>query len=220
MGQIRAVAFDFDETLSDWPAAVERAVTLLANEPPLANHDGFVERFLRLAGELYPSRTPGALYFEVHKVFEAAIGDSGDSHDLADRFRSRLTAVPFADVAPTVPALAEHFDLAVLSNNPYAPEGLRVMGLADYFPTVIALREDSGLAKPHPHAFRSLVHSLELGPEEVAFVGDSIDDDIQGALATGLVAIWLDRFATSSSLPLGAHRIESLTELPPLLERL
>jgi putative hydrolase of the HAD superfamily len=94
------------------------------------------------------------------------------------------------------------------------------MGFADYFPTVIALREDSGLAKPHPQAFRALVNSLNTGPEEVVYVGDSITDDIEGALAAGLVAIWLDRFASSSSMPAGAHRIESLTELPHLLERL
>ena len=151
MGRIRAAAFDFDETLSDWPAAVERAALLLGSEPPLANHRGFAEQFLTLANELLPSRTPGGLYFEVHRVFEGMGRPAGDSQALAERFRSVLAPVPFADVATVISALFDRFELAVLSNNPYAPEGLRVMGLADYFPTVLALREDrAGLLSPIP----------------------------------------------------------------------
>ncbi|HEY5475392.1 MAG TPA: hypothetical protein VIK11_01640 [Tepidiformaceae bacterium] len=151
MGRIRAAAFDFDETLSDWPAAVERAALLLGSEPPLANHRGFAEQFLTLANELLPSRTPGGLYFEVHRVFEGMGSLGGDSQALAEGFRSVLAPVPFADVATVISALFDRFELAVLSNNPYAPEGLRVMGLADYFPTVLALREDrAGLLSPIP----------------------------------------------------------------------
>jgi putative hydrolase of the HAD superfamily len=220
MGRIRAVAFDFDETLSDWPAAVERAVVTMACEPPLAGEESFVRRFMGTARELYPSRTPGPLYFEVHKVFQALLGTDADSMALAQRFRSVLGPAPFADVSPTLAALSGRFSLAILSNNPYAPEGLRVMGFSDYFPTVLALREDSGLAKPHPHAFASLVETLGLQPHQVAFVGDSMTDDIEGASAAGLTAIWLDRFGSVLSLPTSTHRITSLLELPSLLEQI
>ena len=221
MGRIRAVAFDFDETLSDWPAAVRRAVNSLAAQPPFASETDFAERFTRIAAELYPSRTPGPLYFEVHRVFERVLTGESDCFAAADRFRSALDPAAFDDVAATLEALAGRFPLGILSNNPYAPEGLRILGFDHYFPTVIARPVDHPEAKPHPQAFTLLAAALGFAPHQVAYVGDDIEVDIDGAAAAGLAAIWLDRYdspAQPAASP--AARIASLAELPSLLETL
>jgi putative hydrolase of the HAD superfamily len=110
--------------------------------------------------------------------------------------------------------------LAVLSNNPYAPTGLEVLGMTGHFDAIITLEEASGLAKPHPHAFASLATALDLAPEEVVYVGDSLVDDVAGALAAGMVAIWVDRVGTGLAAPEGAWRVGSLAELPGLLEKM
>ncbi|MFZ0341402.1 MAG: HAD family hydrolase [Gaiellaceae bacterium] len=71
-----------------------------------------------------------------------------------------------------------------------------------------------GRTKPHASIFRAVLDLLAVEPAEAVMVGDTIADDIEGALALGMRAILLDRR--------GAHaefepRIEALNELPPLL---
>jgi HAD superfamily hydrolase (TIGR01662 family) len=71
-----------------------------------------------------------------------------------------------------------------------------------------------GHTKPHASIFRAVLDLLAVAPTEAVMVGDTIADDIEGALALGMRAILLDRQ--------GAHagfepRIEALNELPALL---
>ncbi len=50
-----------------------------------------------------------------------------------------------------------------------------------------------GRTKPDPTIFRAALERLEVEPEEAAMVGDSIEDDVEGASALGMLAILLDR---------------------------
>jgi HAD superfamily hydrolase (TIGR01662 family) len=67
-----------------------------------------------------------------------------------------------------------------------------------------------GKTKPHASIFRAVLDLLEVDPQEALMVGDSIDDDIEGARAAGLHAVLLDRLGLH---PEFAPRIESLAEL-------
>jgi putative hydrolase of the HAD superfamily len=71
-----------------------------------------------------------------------------------------------------------------------------------------------GRTKPHASIFRAVLDLLEVEPTDAAMVGDTIADDIEGALALGMRAILVDRE--------GAHpdfepRIETLNDLLPIL---
>jgi HAD superfamily hydrolase (TIGR01662 family) len=50
-----------------------------------------------------------------------------------------------------------------------------------------------GKVKPSPTIFRAVLELLEVEPEEAAMVGDSPDDDVDGARALGMRAFLLDR---------------------------
>ncbi len=50
-----------------------------------------------------------------------------------------------------------------------------------------------GIKKPSPEIFSIAIAETGLQPSEVAFVGDSIDDDMMGAAAAGLTPILIDR---------------------------
>ena len=71
-----------------------------------------------------------------------------------------------------------------------------------------------GKTKPHASIFRAVLDLLEVEPREALMVGDSIDDDIEGARAAGLQAVYLDRLGLA---PDYEPRIETLAELPQLL---
>jgi putative hydrolase of the HAD superfamily len=71
-----------------------------------------------------------------------------------------------------------------------------------------------GRTKPHASIFRAVLDLLGVGPGEAVMVGDTIADDIEGALALGMRAILMDR---EGQRPDFEPRIETLNELPPLL---
>jgi putative hydrolase of the HAD superfamily len=71
-----------------------------------------------------------------------------------------------------------------------------------------------GKTKPDPTIFRAALDELEVRPEAAAMVGDSIEDDVEGALALGMRAILLDR---EGRYPGREPRIAGLGELAAAL---
>jgi HAD superfamily hydrolase (TIGR01509 family) len=67
-----------------------------------------------------------------------------------------------------------------------------------------------GRAKPHASIFRAVLDLLGVEPAEALMVGDTIADDIEGALALGMRAILLDR---DGRRPDFEPRIETLHQL-------
>ena len=50
-----------------------------------------------------------------------------------------------------------------------------------------------GYVKPHPTIFQAALQQLDAEPTEAAMVGDSLEEDVEGARALGMRAILLDR---------------------------
>jgi putative hydrolase of the HAD superfamily len=50
-----------------------------------------------------------------------------------------------------------------------------------------------GKTKPHESIFRAVLDLLEVEPADAAMVGDTVEDDINGALAIGMRAVLVDR---------------------------
>ena len=71
-----------------------------------------------------------------------------------------------------------------------------------------------GRVKPHASIFFAALQALAVSPEEVAMVGDSYEDDIEGARALGIRAILLDR---DGLRPDASDRIDTLFALPAAL---
>jgi|SRR5215831_2105902 len=71
-----------------------------------------------------------------------------------------------------------------------------------------------GRIKPHPSIFTAALRALDVRAEETAMVGDSYEDDIEGARALGMRAILLDREGRFSD---EHDRIETLLALPAAL---
>ena len=74
---------------------------------------------------------------------------------------------------------------------------------------------ETGAVKPAPRMFSALLGLLGVAPAAAVMVGDSVEDDVKGALACGCRAILLDRGGRFAGVPL--PRIESLAELPAAL---
>ena len=72
-----------------------------------------------------------------------------------------------------------------------------------------------GKTKPHASIFRAVLELLEVEPADAAMVGDTVEDDIEGALALGMRAVLVDRLGLHAGLraadrrPLRASRPRS-----------
>jgi putative hydrolase of the HAD superfamily len=71
-----------------------------------------------------------------------------------------------------------------------------------------------GKTKPHASIFRAVLDLLEVTPPEAVMVGDTIEDDVEGARAIGMRAVLVDRDARH---PEFEARVSSLAELAVLL---
>ena len=71
-----------------------------------------------------------------------------------------------------------------------------------------------GRTKPHPEIFRHALALLDVPPGDAAMVGDSYEDDIEGARALGLRAFLLDR---DDRYPDEPGRLTDLYALPAAL---
>jgi len=69
---------------------------------------------------------------------------------------------------------------------------LSALELTDYF-TSVTLSSEVGAAKPDNRVFEAALRKHDCAPEEAWHIGDSFQDDYQGARAAGLRGFWLKR---------------------------
>jgi putative hydrolase of the HAD superfamily len=120
----------------------------------------------------------------------------------------------FAEVHPTLEALANRFQLGVITNG---NADVRRLGLADYFQFALCA-EELGVGKPDPEPFQEALRRAGIAAEHAVHIGDHPSDDIAGAQAAGLRAIWFNpqgKAWEADNTPDG--QIRSLAELPALL---
>jgi putative hydrolase of the HAD superfamily len=119
----------------------------------------------------------------------------------------------FEDVLPVLEELrAAGLQLAVVSN------GIRDLTafVAHHRLDVDAIVDSRrhGRVKPHPTIFQAALDLLGVGASDAVMVGDSIEEDIEGARALGMRAILIDRDGRHAEL---AERLEDLYALPAAL---
>jgi putative hydrolase of the HAD superfamily len=114
--------------------------------------------------------------------------------ELYDRFARAAAWEVYPDVVPALEALRrDGLRLAVIANwDERLPGLLRELGLGRFFDTVVT-SQGAGVEKPHPLIFQVALGLLELQADEVLHVGDRRLEDVEGAEAVGMRALWLDR---------------------------
>ena len=93
--------------------------------------------------------------------------------------------------------------LGLISNFTYAPviyASLRKLGINHYFDTVTVSHEN-GWRKPHTQIFQDALRTLQVNAEETVFIGDSPNEDINGAIKAGIKTVFVpSQFYTLKNL--------------------
>jgi putative hydrolase of the HAD superfamily len=219
---LRAVVFDVDFTL--------------ARPGPDLGPDGYRRLGLRYGLDLDPARyeaARAAAFTEVKRHPELdhddeiwvlfteriilGMGGTGNTYEAAVEMERRwVQSVHFElydDALPVLDRLRERgLKIGLLSNSSrdldefVAHHGL----IAD----AVLTSHVHGKTKPHGTIFAAILDRLGVGPAEAVMVGDTIEDDIEGALAVGMRAVLLDR---EGRYPGRDGRLDDLRELPAAL---
>jgi putative hydrolase of the HAD superfamily len=128
----------------------------------------------------------------------------------------------FADTRETLVLLRERgYRLGLLSNTWWAAEwhnaDLAAHGLAGLLDELV-YTSDLACSKPHPSVFREVASRLGIAPEACVMIGDRQVDDVSGARAVGMRAVWRRNdsgFPISDVAPDAV--VDTLAELPDLL---
>jgi putative hydrolase of the HAD superfamily len=143
-------------------------------------------------------------YAEWEAAYEKQLGANVRPYDDVMAFLDRLRSIPMA----VVTNVRTEFQRTKLAS----------AGLAAWLPVVVGV-DVAGAPKPDAAPFLLACAMLGVDASNAVHVGDSLVADVEGALAAGLGAIWLDRAGNGDGgqLPLGASRVASLTEAAALI---
>lgn len=165
--------------------------------------DGLLEVIARAVIEGLGGGEPGAVAAAVAAVCEA--------WSRAENFGL------YEDVLPCLRTLRAAGVRVALATNAigHSVEEVVAHFALDGFIEAAASSADVGVVKPACAVFERVLGQLAVPPSAAVMVGDSVGDDVEGALACGCGAILLDRAGRHAGVPL--PRIGSLLELPAAL---
>jgi len=136
----------------------------------------------------------------------------------------------YDDVAPVLTELAgSGFRLGLISNTHRCLTSFQEHFDLDGLINVAISSSEHGYNKPHPSIFRTALRLLQVAPEEAVMVGDSLRQDIDGALSVGMGAVLVCRSGTPRGTVTGSDTLDptrrdtpvirSLHDLPALIRR-
>ncbi|MBQ9530482.1 MAG: HAD-IA family hydrolase [Eubacterium sp.] len=190
---IKAVLFDFDETLQDRTEAFEHYMDTFFNtfRPELTKEEREIcKEDMRVTGKGgYVNRV------EWCKLLCDMWGwkDAPPAEELANHYDVTFGDhnVIFKNSKPLLKELKKRgYIVGVVTNGPSYLQNHKMdtSGLRE-FCDIVVVSGDVGVHKPDPELFRYAAKQLNLKPEECIYVGDHPINDIKGSLDAGMKAI-------------------------------
>jgi HAD superfamily hydrolase (TIGR01549 family) len=212
---IRAVLFDLDDTLFDHRRSARAALEAVHAVHAASLDFGEFERHHTIClEEMHVEVLAGRIGLDdarrerFRRVFRA-LGvtlDHGAVDAVASAYRSGyLTSRRALDgAAELLAAVRQHAHVAIVTNNllEEQQDKLQYCGLAPMVDSLIA-SEDVGCSKPDPEIFRIALKRAGVSADCAVMLGDSWQNDVAGALAAGIRAVWFnpDRLPRPVELP-------------------
>jgi HAD superfamily hydrolase (TIGR01549 family) len=207
MAKLKAIFFDVGETLIDETRLMHGWADALG-----------VDRaeFLAVLDDVIFRNEP------IRRVFERVRPGVDLAEVRLQRKRAGLDL--YADAKPCLSALKQQGLLVGVAGNqpPTAKAALESFGLDAH---IITTSAELGVDKPSPDFFQKILELGKLRPEETAYVGDRVDNDVLPSQAAGMTAVFVERgpfgrvHARRGDAAGADIFVKSLAELPAALER-
>lgn len=238
----RAILFDYGHTLVDFhrteEALREAYEQIRARIEAVAYMEvpellDLIERVARGVEQLVTeSYREGRLEeLDIVTVFRDSL--AGIGFDLPDDVLDHIVALDHSAYSRSIVVETEMLDVlgdlrergyrtGLVSNVTLLPrlmrEDLDRLGIASVMDGMV-FSSEIGVRKPDPRIFHEALERIQAEPEETAFVGDRLYDDVSGAQSVGMRAVHTVQFRVEGDQEVRPDaRIEHLSELGAVLE--
>jgi len=192
---IEAILFDLDNTLMDFMLmkrkSCEAAIDAMINAGLKIGR----EKAMRTLFDLY-----GEKGIEYNRIFQEFLRKTIRRIDynilakgiVAYRKAQMVYVKPYPGTVKTLIKLREKgLKLGIVSDAPSVNAWIRLveMNIGDFFDVVVTLH-DTGKKKPSKIPFLKAIEKMKVKPENVLFVGDWPERDIQGAKSLGMKTVF------------------------------
>lgn len=230
MNNLRALFLDLDDTLCQssaaWDLGVEAALDLLVSRRPDVPRPDAVEAWEGVNTKLLGRLNAGELSMRQvrDRRFQALLKQlKVEDEDLAGELNDALAHVRltniilFDDALPALHCLRSRYHVGIVTNGAGDDHDdsqwsvLRHLGLLDLVDSVW-ISDEVGFRKPDPRIFEGALEEVGIDPSEAAHVGDSLDKDVAGANAAGMISVLMWRQA-------GPVLVENADQRPAVVVR-
>jgi putative hydrolase of the HAD superfamily len=227
---VRAVLFDMDDTLFDHRHSSRSGLMAMQQRYPCFQQttiDELEQTYMVLLEEIHLQVLLGEMNLDQARIVRMerlfAQFDEQSSRATVEEatrmFRETYQAsrqVVLGTVA-LLEALRPHVKIGIVTNNILLEqqEKLRYLGLETHIDALV-VSEEVGIVKPEAGIFRVALERLQCSAEETVMIGDAWQNDIIGARAAGIRAIWLNRYGVPCPDPSLASEISAFEPLEAL----
>jgi HAD superfamily hydrolase (TIGR01549 family) len=216
-GQIKAVLFDFGQTLVDSADAFRAAekeakekifAALNANAKGL-DWDTFLPLYRSTRKKFHQKSefSRQAIWQHVSEIFGQKL-DLDQLKKWEQSYWDQVSSqtIPFPETLEVLERLSSDFELALVSNTQgqrsSAGHRLALFPQIEAYFKVIIIAGESGIPpKPRGEPFGLCLQQLDISPHEAVFVGDDWRIDIDGAQRFGIQPVWLQHSSVKRNWP-------------------
>ena len=233
---IKVISFDFYGTLVTWMPSGEqiqlqaaKAEGLQLDTTNIGAAYAAADRYLELENSIMPipmrsSSKKKQVFVEYERILLVSLNAKVTSRK-AQEIWERVEATPkkltsYQGARSVLESLiAKNLKIGIISNIGHGlPELMESSGL-DNLASFLVSSGEVGFSKPHPAIFEAAIRISEVDPSEIIHVGDSIEGDVHGAIASGIHAVLIDRSKLIPKLKSEKYNvINSLEQLLPLIK--
>lgn len=218
---IEAISFDLDETLVRYTRSPGEVLQVsfdrLGIEPVFAVEEYYAryDEFAETCDSMDELRSDCFAALAAENGHERHLGRAVAAVFSDERDQSNVELLP--SVATLLDELAEEYRLAIVTNGARDAQQTKIEAVSlDRWVETVVIAGDDTPPKPDPEPFERLLAALDATPATTVHVGDSLETDVAGATAVGLVSIWLSEHSDTGDYD-PTFRVESLGDIAPLL---
>lgn len=230
------IFFDLDNTLSNHTHASRVGIeSIVSHCPLLVSSEIPIEKIFKRYNECLKISYNGYLVKRLNfeesqalkvELFWAALKLPKPTPEDHRRFKKIYTYAYRANLRPTAESIdtlkslmASGFRIAIIMNGLRADqeEITEGIGLANYVERVFT-SEEAGAAKPDAIIFRFALDKMGVNAEDALMVGNSVREDIKGAIGAGMKAVLYDPSSESKAATFNGTEVPIIKRMEELLK--
>ncbi|MFC0277804.1 YjjG family noncanonical pyrimidine nucleotidase [Enterococcus devriesei] len=221
------ILFDIDDTLLDFKAAEEQALSWLFQDMDVEPSLSVKNAYKKMNQGFWRDHEAGLLSRQDlldnrFRLFFEQYDREVDGPKTEARYRHYLNQGHqlMENSLEVVQQLSQKEELYVVTNGVSATQHQRLekSGLAPYFKKFF-ISEEMGVHKPMKEFFDQVFAEIpQINKEKTVIIGDSLTSDIKGGQVAGIDTIWMNPAQKAATIIEPTYQIRELTDLYQILE--